>query len=135
MKGFKLKLSEALGFHGLTAKLVEEEMNDKGHNRASEEKLVKVREREGGREGGRERGRGREVEGEGVQRSWGKGVVKETHEKEDAAHEKEDARERGSRGFVFILFQLYRRLNWDHAAALVEGWIPRKYANNYHLIF
>ena len=36
---------------------------------------------------------------------------------------------------MFILFQLYRRLNWDHAAALVEGWIPRKYANNYHLIF
>ena len=35
---------------------------------------------------------------------------------------------------IFILFQLYRRLNWDHAAALVEGWIPRKYANNYHLI-
>ena len=50
MKGFKLKLSEALGFHGLTAKLVEEEMNDKGHNRASEEKLVKVRETETGRE-------------------------------------------------------------------------------------
>ena len=44
-------------------------------------------------------------------------------------------RERGSRTFVFILFQLYRRLNWDHAAPLVEGWIPRKYANNYHLIF
>ena len=59
MKGFKLKLSEALGFHGLTAKLVEEEMNDKGHNRASEEKLVKMRERGGGgeREGGREGGR------------------------------------------------------------------------------
>ena len=58
MKVFKLKLSEALGFHGLTAKLVEEEMNDKGHNRASEEKLVKVRERdrERGREGERERG-------------------------------------------------------------------------------
>ena len=46
MKGFKLKLSEALGFHGLTAKLVEEEMNDKGHNRASEKELVKVRETE-----------------------------------------------------------------------------------------
>ena len=59
MKGFKLKLSEALGFHGLTAKLVEEEMNDKGHNRASEEKLVKVRETETGRE--RERGGGAEV--------------------------------------------------------------------------
>ena len=44
MKGFKLKLSEALGFHGLTAKLVEEEMNDKGHNRASEKELMKVRE-------------------------------------------------------------------------------------------
>ena len=62
MKGFKLKLSEALGFHGLTAKLVEEEMNDKGHNRASEEKLVKVREREresrgwGDRETGTEMG-------------------------------------------------------------------------------
>ena len=52
MKGFKLKLSEALGFHGLTAKLVEEEMNDKGHNRASEEKLVKMRERERERERG-----------------------------------------------------------------------------------
>ena len=74
MKGFKLKLSEALGFHGLTAKLVEEEMNDKGHNRASEEKLVKVRERdrERGREGGRERG---------IQRSWGKGVVQEAQGK------------------------------------------------------
>ena len=54
-----------------------------------------------------------------------KGVVQEAH----------GEGERGSRGFVFILFQLYRRLNWDHAAALVEGWIPRKYANNYHLIF
>ena len=66
MKGFKLKLSEALGFHGLTAKLVEEEMNDKGHNRASEEKLVKVRERETEREGGREGERGdTEVMGKG----------------------------------------------------------------------
>ena len=58
LKGFKLKLSEALahGFHGLKAKLVEEEMNDKGHNRTSEKKLVKVREREKERgEGGRER--------------------------------------------------------------------------------
>ena len=44
-------------------------------------------------------------------------------------------REKGNRWFVIFLFQLYRRLNWDHAAALVEGWIPRKYANNYHLIF
>ena len=63
MKGFKLKLSEALGFHGLTAKLVEEEMNDKGHNRASEEKLVKVRETETekGRERERERRGGAEV--------------------------------------------------------------------------
>ena len=77
-------------------------MNDKGHNRASEEKLVKVREGEGGRvishsqttpsvplglletwrvwsgyarlrEGGRDREKGeREIE-EGVQRSWEKG--------------------------------------------------------------
>ena len=74
MKGFKLKLSEALGFHGLTAKLVEEEMNDKGHNRASEEKLVKVRETE--TEKGRERERG------GVQRSCGKGVVQGKEEGE-----------------------------------------------------
>ena len=87
MKGFKLKLSEALGFHGLTAKLVEEEMNDKGHNRASEEKLVKVRERERERERGREGGREREGKGKGVQRSWGKGVVQEAHEKEDAERE------------------------------------------------
>ena len=65
MKGFKLKLSEALGFHGLTAKLVEEEMNDKGHNRASEEKLVKVRERERERERKRKREREREGEREG----------------------------------------------------------------------
>ena len=43
-------------------------------------------------------------------------------------------REKGNRGFVFILFQLYRRLNWDHAAALVEGWIPRKYANEAPLV-
>ena len=50
MHQFKLKLSEALGFYRLTAKLVEEEMNDKGHNRASEEKLVKVRERQRQRE-------------------------------------------------------------------------------------
>ena len=80
MKGFKLKLSEALGFHGLTAKLVEEEMNDKGHNRASEEKLVKVREREGGT---------KMVERELYKKPMGK---------------KEGERERGSRGFVFILF-------------------------------
>ena len=75
MKGFKLKLSEALGFHGLTAKLVEEEMNDKGHNRASEEKLVKVREREiggGGRDGGRD----------GGTESWGEGVVQGKEEGE-----------------------------------------------------
>ena len=76
MKGFKLKLSEALGFHGLTAKLVEEEMNGKGHNRASEEKLVKVREteRETGKESERERG--------GVQRSCGKGIVQGKEEGE-----------------------------------------------------
>ena len=69
MKGFKLKLSEALGFHGLTAKLVEEEMNYKGQDRASEEKLVKVRETETGRE-------------RGVQRSCGKGVVQGKEEGE-----------------------------------------------------
>ena len=116
-----MKLSEVLGFHELTAKLVEEEMNDKGHNIASEEKLVKVceREREEGREGGRER------RGGGCNESWEKG----------SCTGKGGGGERGSRGFVFILFQLYRRLNWDHAVALVEGWIPRKYANNYHLIF
>ena len=57
LKGFKLKLSEALGFHGLTAKLVEDEMNDKGHNRASEEKLVKVK-RDRDRKRERERGGG-----------------------------------------------------------------------------
>ena len=71
MHQFKLKLSEALGFYRLTAKLVEEEMNDKGHNRASEEKLVKVRERQ----------RQREREG-GVQRSCGKGVVQGKEEGE-----------------------------------------------------
>ena len=76
MKGFKLKLSEALGFHGLTAKLVEEEMNDKGHNRASEEKLVKVRETE------TEKGRERERERRGVQRFCGKGVVQGKEEGE-----------------------------------------------------
>ncbi|XP_019851608.1 PREDICTED: tripeptidyl-peptidase 2 [Amphimedon queenslandica] len=69
LKGFKLKLSESLGFHGLTAKLIEEEMNDKGHNRVFEEKLVK----------------------------------------------------------------LYRKLGWEHAAVLTEGWIPRKYSNNYQI--
>ena len=41
-------------------------MNDKGHNRVSEEKLVKVKETETGKERQRERG---------VQRSCGKGVV------------------------------------------------------------
>ena len=76
MKGFKLKLSEALGFHGLTAKLVEEEMNDKGHNRASEEKLVKVRETE------TETGKEREREGGRVQRSCGKGIVQGKEEGE-----------------------------------------------------
>ena len=78
MKGFKLKLSEALGFHGLTAKLVEEEMNDKGHNRASEEKLVKVRETGRERERGGEGERGRE----GGTESWGEGVVQGKEEGE-----------------------------------------------------
>ena len=75
MKGFKLKLSEALGFHGLTAKLVEEEMNDKGHNRASEEKLVKVRERERETERERERERGGDREtGTEMGGYWGKEI-------------------------------------------------------------
>ena len=79
MKGFKLKLSEALGFHGLTAKLVEEEMNDKGHNRASEEKLVKVRERERERVRESERERGGGV---GVMSHGRKGVVQGKEEGE-----------------------------------------------------
>ena len=67
MKGFKLKLSEALGFHRLTAKLVEEQMNDKEHNRASEEKLLKVRETETEREieTGREKDTDKDREREG----------------------------------------------------------------------
>ena len=86
LKVFKLKLSEALGFHRLTAKLVEEQMNDKEHNRASEEKLVKVRETETERETetGREKDtdKDREREGGRVQRSCRKGVVQGNEEGE-----------------------------------------------------
>ena len=37
-----MKLAEALSLDGLIVKLTEEESNDKGFNRASEEKVIKV---------------------------------------------------------------------------------------------
>ena len=42
IKSVKLRLAESLLLDGLVAKLTEEEMNEKGPSKATEEKLIEV---------------------------------------------------------------------------------------------